>query len=106
MGTAGGYVVGCPTMSRRWMAISPVLELERKANGRSHLRFVVMASLFVLVVWLLLLVQDYESGSRRYEDEARVEVACVSRVARSYESRVEPGRCCLRIVVLEQYSRQ
>lgn len=72
------------------MAISPVLELERKANGRSHLRIVVMASLFVIVVWVLL-VQDYESGSRRCEDEARVEVACVSRVARSYESRVEPG---------------
>ena len=48
------------------MASNPVLNVERKANGGSHLRIVVMASLFVIVVWLLL-VQDYDVRSRRYE---------------------------------------
>ena len=46
------------------MASNPVLNVERKANGGSHLRIVVMASLFVIVVWLLL-VQDYDVRSRR-----------------------------------------
>jgi hypothetical protein len=47
------------------MASSPVLDVERKANGWSHLRIVVVEGLFVIVVWLLL-VQDYDFRSRRY----------------------------------------
>jgi hypothetical protein len=39
-------------------------DLERKANGWAQMWIVVMASLCVIVVWLLLL-QDYEFGSRR-----------------------------------------
>lgn len=53
---------------------------------RSHGRLVDMASLFVNVVWCVLL-QDYGLKSRRYE--ARVEVTCVSRGPRRYESMVE-----------------
>lgn len=66
----------------------------------------------MIVVWLSLLLQDYESGSRsRYE--ARVEEGCVNRSFRRYESRVETGggaawrrrrrRWSLRILMPGQY---
>jgi len=70
------------------MAFSPVLELERKANGRTHLRFVGMASLCVIVVWCGYCCYKITSlGREKYE--ARVEEGCVSRSSRRYESWVE-----------------
>lgn len=66
----------------------------------------------MIVVWLLLLLQEYEFGSRR-RYEARVEGGCVNRSFRRYESRVETGggaawrrrrrRWSLRIVMPGQY---
>jgi hypothetical protein len=61
------------------MAINPVRELERKANGLSHLRFVGMASLFVIVVVDVTRLSVWVER-RRYE--ARVEVGCVRRGSR------------------------